>query len=390
MIHFVQGSVTPQFEPVRAAFLKLWQHHEVGASLCVYFRGEKVVDLWGGWQDINRSKTWHADTLVNIYSTTKGVAALALGHLHATGAFAYSDPVNLYWPEFAQNAKGEISIGMLLSHQAGLSGFSQNLLVSDLYQTQKLTNLLAGAEPSWIPGTQSGYHVVTWGFLAGEILRRITGKTLGCYLREHITQPLGADCHLGLLTRDLDRCADLIGPNRASRGNQPFTGDEPSALTTPVSESRKALRQQAQQNPIIRPFKDACSTAWRQAEIPASNGHATAEGLARLYAYALEKRTAEVGGFGLDQACRRAVTDQTDLILGQTIERSQGGFILNPGAGFGPSRSAFGHNGAGGSSAFADPEQEIAFAYVMNQMHPNGSAPRAPRLADCFYECLHD
>ena len=387
MTQFIEGTVTPQFEPMRAAFFELWQHYEVGASLCVYLKGEKVVDLWGGWQDLARTKTWKPDTLVNIYSTTKGLAALALGHLHATGAFAYTDPVSFYWPEFAQRGKANISIGMLLSHQAGLSGFSERLVISDLYDTQKLTNLLASAEPSWMPGAQSGYHVVTWGFLAGEILRRVSGKTIGCYLREEITLPLGADCHLGLNVSDLHRCADLIGPNHANVHNVPLV-NKPNAVDLPVLEPVATLRRQAQQNPIIRPFKDACSNAWRQAEIPASNGHATAEGLARLYCHALQTKRAKIGGFGLNQACKKAVTGQTDLILQQNIERSQGGFILNPNAGFGPSPEAFGHNGAGGSSAFADPLREVAFAYVMNQMQPNGATPRAPKLAECFYSCL--
>ena len=387
MTHFIKGTVTPQFEPLRTAFLDLWQRYEVGASLCVYLEGEKVVDLWGGWQDLGRTKPWNSDTLVNVYSTTKGLAALALGHLHATGAFTYTDPVSLYWPEFAQKGKANISIGMLLSHQAGLSGFSEQLVISDLYDTQKLTTLLASAAPSWIPGTQSGYHVVTWGFLAGEILRRISGKTIGRYLLEEITQPLGADCHLGLNLSDLDRCADLIGPNHASVHNETFV-DKPNPLNSTEMEPARTLKRQAQQNPIIRPFKDACSHAWRLAEIPASNGHATAEGLARLYSHALQTTRAKMGGFGLNQACKRAVTGQTDLILEQTIERSQGGFILNPNAGFGPSPEAFGHNGAGGSSAFADPKREVAFAYVMNQMQPSGAAPRAPQLAECFYACL--
>jgi len=378
----ITGYIDPQFTPVRDAFAALWQQAEVGASLCIYLHDRKVVHLWGGFADLAQTRPWTPETLVNVYSTTKGIAALALAHLAGTGAFNYQDSVAKHWPEFATQGKGAITIGEVLSHQAGLCAFDRAITIADLYDFEAMVALLAGAKPAWEPGSKAGYHAVTWGFLAGALLRKITGKTLGHYIQAHLCTPMLADFHLGLDPKAHPRCADLIGPNHALNKGIALTPLVQNARPIP----RTALAIRTQENPVIRPFKDACSGAWRQAEIPASNGHATAEGLAKLYQGALNKTL-----INLDvrqQACVRVVSDQQDLILNQVIERSQGGFILNPNAGFGPNQHAFGHNGAGGSSAFADPESGVAFAYVMNQMQPAQTQPRAPKLAEVFFNCL--
>lgn len=378
----ISGYTDSQFTPVRDAFANLWDGPEVGASLCIYWHDKKVVHLWGGFADLAQTRPWTRDTLVNVYSTTKGIAALALAHLAETRAFNYQDPVSDYWPAFAAEGKGAITINQLLSHQAGLCAFEQDLVVADLYDWDAMVAALARGKPAWTPGLHAGYHSISWGFLAGALCHSITGKTLGQYIQAHLCTPTEADFHLGLDPKAHGRCADLIGPNHArnERAGR-ITGRQPA---TAMPRSDLAIR--TQENPIIRPYQDACSSAWRQAEIPASNGHATAEGLAKLYRGALNKTliTEETR----QQACARSVSQQQDLVLNQVIERSQGGFILNPGAGFGPNQQAFGHNGAGGSSAFADPESQVAFAYVMNQMQPDRTQPRAPNLAEVFFNCL--
>ena len=378
----ITGYTDPQFTPVRDAFAALWDGPEVGASLCIYVQDQKVVHLWGGFADLAQTRPWTPDTLVNVYSTTKGIVALALAHLAGTGAFNYQDPVSQYWPAFAAHDKGAITINELLSHQAGLCAFEQDLLVADLYDWNAIVASLAGAKPAWEPGHRSGYHSISWGFLAGALCRNLTGQTLGEYIQTHLCTLTGADFHLGLDPKAHRRCADLIGPNRARNQRADLAPVRQPARAVPRSD----LAIRTQENPIIRPYQDACSSAWRQAEIPASNGHATAEGLAKLYQGALNKTL--IKEETRQQACIRTVSNQPDLILNQFIERSQGGFILNPDAGFGPNQLAFGHNGAGGSSAFADPEAQVAFAYVMNQMQPEGTQPRAPKLAEVFFSCL--
>jgi len=378
----ITGYTDSQFTPVRDAFAELWDGPEVGASLCIYVQDQKVVHLWGGFTDLAQTRPWTPDTLVNIYSTTKGITALALAHLAGTGAFNYQDPVSKYWPEFAADDKGAITISELLSHQAGLCAFEQNLMVADLYDWNAIVASLARAKPAWEPGSRAGYHSISWGFLAGALCRKITGKTLGQYIQTHLCTPTGADFYIGLDPKAHDRCADLIGPNHARNQRADLTPAKQPASAA----ARSDLAIRTQENPIIRPYQDACSSAWRQAEIPASNGHATAEGLAKLYQGALNEKL--ITEAARHQACTRTVSKQQDLILNQFIERSQGGFILNPGAGFGPNQLAFGHNGAGGSTAFADPESQVAFAYVMNQMQPEQTKPRGPNLAEVFFNCL--
>jgi len=374
------GTSDARFTRVKEAFTELWQGPEVGASLCIFLEGKKVVDLWGGWQDRARTRDWTPDTLVNIYSTTKGIVALALAKLVNEDLLAYDEVVGRYWPEFNQNGKAGITVGQLLSHQAGLCAFDQPLAVTDLYNWQSRVERLAAAAPKWPPGSAAGYHSITWGFLAGELIRRVTGELPGHYLRKHLAEPHKADCHIGLSARAQAQCADLIGPNHAL-GATPAT---PSG----IKKSRTPLVTLTQDNPRIRPFADACSADWRRAEIPASNGHASARGLATLYQAALSQHAQFVRTDTLQTAITTAVEDKTDLILQTKIKRSQGGFILNEGAGYGPDPRAFGHNGTGGSSAFAALSPQVAFAYVPNQMLPEGLTPRAPRLADLFYDCL--
>ena len=374
------GRVDKQFQPVKEAFQALWRDHEVGAGLCIYLEGINVVDLWGGWQDRARTKLWEENTLVNIYSTSKGLIAFALARLVHTGQLDYKHRVSEYWPEFGVAGKAEITVAELLSHQAGLCAFDTPIAVGDLYRWSDIIGHLTAAKPRWKPGSQAGYHPITWGFLAGEIIRRITGMSAGSFLKTAITTPLQADCYIGLSPQDQRRCADLIGPNHVK------TGHPPSTATT--RSDQHPLVRETQENPVIRPYADACSAAWRSAEIPASNGHATAKGLAKVYRAALLGTHDFIGKAALSSAVQLAVSDQSDLILGTRMNRSQGGFIKNPNAGYGPQPNAFGHNGTGGSSAFADPDAGVSFAYVANQMHPEGHAPRAPRLAEVFFDCL--
>ncbi len=378
----VQGEVSVGFEPVREAFVSNWQRVEVGAGLTVYHGENKVVDLWGGTRDPAGTRSWQKDTLVNVYSTTKGLATIAIGVLADRGQLDFEARVVDYWPEFGAEGKGDVTVAQLLSHQAGLCGVTRKLSVEDLYDWEKMVSLLAAQKPLWELGTAVGYHAITWGYLPGELVRRITGRTLGQYFREEVARPLAADCYIGLPDSEMDRVADMIGPNRARV--------RPEPPQTPAEKPE--LYSVALENPLIRPYKDACSTAWRKAEIAAANGHASARGLAR--AYAPMACGGEWNGVriiseaGIESVTRREVGDQIDLATGVSMRRSRG-FILNTAGAYGPSERSFGHAGAGGSLGFADPVHHIAFGYAMNQMEPDvGATPRSRILVDAVYRCL--
>lgn len=365
----IQGYCDPQLESVRQTFAELWDDIEVGASMTVYCDGQPVINLWGGHADSGESKPWQQDTLVNVYSTTKGIMALAIAMLVNEGRLVYEAPVSQYWPEFGAEEKFDVTVEQLLSHQAGLPGFDPPITVEELYNWQQMVFNLASQQPKWPPGTAFGYHAITWGFLAGEVIRRVTDLTPGEYVKKNITVPFEADVHIGLLAEHHQRCADLVGPNRARKtlperhfpdGQKFSTGD-----------------------PVITPYGHACSSIFRSAEIPASNGHATAMGLARCYNAALHNLlfTEET----LLSATTEVTQGETDLVQAQPLRRSRGGFLLNsPDCFMGPSKQAFGHSGTGGSTAFADPENNIAFAYVMNQLHTNGPL-RSRKIIDSLY-----
>jgi CubicO group peptidase (beta-lactamase class C family) len=388
----IAGSVIAQFMPVRDVFADLWHKSEIGAGLSVYYQGQKVVDLWGGWMDRGKSEPWHQNTLVNIYSTTKGLASLAIAILFDEGLIDYDQKVAHYWPEFGVAGKADITVAQLMSHQAGLSGISQTITVEDLCDWEKMTRLLALQAPLWEPGTKAGYHAITWGYFPGELVRRITGQTLGQYFFEKVARPLNVDCYIGLADQHHARCATLNGPNHAPTTDQ-NTGNSKTQIGTGIAASSSELFRSAQQNPIIRPFTDACSTPWRRAEIAAANGHATATGIAKIYAALANEGelngTRIISSLALTQALKVEVEGIEDLVLGHQIRRARG-FILNTGSAFGPNPRSFGHNGAGGSTGYADPDLNLAVSYVMNQMQTNDGVekPRVETLNNVIYSCI--
>src|SRR5208282_5387074 len=198
----IEGQCDPRFEKVRAAFAANFESRgEVGAATAVMLNGRPVVDLWGGHMEKERTRPWTRDTLVNVYSTTKGLTAIYAHRLVDAGALDLDAPVATYWPEFAQAGKEKIPVRFLLSHRAGLPAVRKLLDDDALFNWNKMTMALAEQEPWWEPGTRHGYHALTFGWLVGEVIRRITGKTLGTYFREEIAQPLGLDCHIGLDAR---------------------------------------------------------------------------------------------------------------------------------------------------------------------------------------------
>jgi CubicO group peptidase (beta-lactamase class C family) len=379
----VHGLTAAGFERVREVFERNFTDDiEVGASFSAVLDGMTVVDLWGGWQDRACTRPWVEDTLVNVYSTTKGVASIAFATLVEDGLIAYEAPVHDYWPEL-RAARDGLTVGQLLSHQGGLCGLRESVTVADLYDWDGMIRRLEAEEPHWEPGTAAGYHAVLWGYFPGELARRLTGKTLGRLLAERVAGPLHADCFLGLPASEHGRVADLIGPNHARR--QPDLSSL-AGLTLP------ALYGVALQNPSIRPWQDACSAPWRSAEIAAANGQANARGIARIYGAVA--RGGELEGVRIlspETIAAMTVEEvgaQDDLVLGRPMRRARG-VMLNTLGQYGPNPASYGHAGAGGSVGFADPARKLGVGYAMNQMQPGiETDTRGGRLVAALYACL--
>ena len=375
----IQGSVAPGFEWVADCFAANFERQdgyaELGASFAAY-RGEQLVaDLYGGWRDAARTIPWTGDTLVNIWSATKGVTALEVAVLVDRGRLDYAAPVARYWPEFAENGKAAVTVSQLLSHQAGLPGFVDPTPVTDFYNWETVTTRLARQAPMWTPGEKNAYHAMTYGFLAGELVRRASGMSVGQFLAREVAGPLQADVWIGLPESEEGRVAPLVAsPNQA-----------PFDLDAIPPEARAGVT-----NPDMKPTLPN-DRAWRAAEIPAGNGHATALGLARLYAMAANGGTFE--GVTLMRpatiaALNTVQTERVDLGVG-IAPRWRNGVAGSVGAMFGPNPEAFGHPGWGGSFGSADAENHIALGYVLNQMGDRAIGdPRGTDLANAVYACL--
>jgi len=376
----VTGHVAPGFEPVReqfaANFLRDDHCREVGAALSVY-QGERcVVDLWGGHADAARMHPWRKDTLVNVYSTTKGIAAACVAILVDRGALSYDATVASVWPEFAQNGKQHVTIAQLLSHQAGLPAFDDPTSLPDLYDWHARCAALARQKPRWTPGEKTAYHPITFGFLAGEIVRRASGLSIGEFLQKELALPLEADVFIGLEPALDRRVAELLAPKNLV---------DPSGLPV-IEETRGSVT-----NPMLHP-QQAMTSEFRRAELPALNGHASADGIARIYAMLANngpfQRRRLLSAATVD-VMARVRSDRLDLTLGMPVGWAAGVVLNGTTTFFGPNPRTFGHSGWGGSFGCADREQQLAIGYVCNQMGPDlvGDV-RARELCAAIYGCL--
>ena len=371
----IHGLCPQRFAGVRAAFEDNFATgQELGARFSLVQRGELVVDLWAGFADRQRTKAFDETTLTPVFSTTKAIAALLIARLVDAGKLDYAQPVADVWPEFAQAGKAAITIEQVMSHQEGLSGFPDEMEPSLWFDWDAICAKLAAMAPLWPPGTASGYHPITFGYLAGEIFRRVDGRTMGTALREDLARPFGLDLWIGLPDAEHGRVADLQRPNGLPNFGE-INAATKAAFLTPWSSP--AGRGQAE---------------WRRIEIPSANGHATAPALARL-----------IGALANDGWLDGETILSPALIAEASRERIHGQdlvlpFVMSWGAGFmrnsavkvwGPGEQTFGHSGWGGSCAFADPETGLAGAYVMNKQSTDliGDA-RAKRLIEAAYAAL--
>ncbi|MEU2789395.1 serine hydrolase domain-containing protein [Streptomyces sp. NPDC007100] len=384
----VQGICAPGFEGVRGEFERNFaERGEVGAAVAVTLDGEFVVDLWGGYADAGGARPWQRDTLVNVYSTSKGMTALCAHLLADRGELDLDAPVARYWPEFAQAGKADVPVRWLLSHRAGLVGPRERLTPEDVYDWEKTCAALAATEPWWEPGSAQGYHAVSFGFLVGEVVRRITGVSLGTFLRTEITGPLGADLYIGTPAEEHARCAQLIGPDGGGTLDGAIAGLPEGPVRSLDSHPMAAFALAMNHLPL----GDVNSAACRSAEIPAGNANATARGLAAVY------RALAGGGLvgpGTLAAMREPQSrpGETDLVLGGIVSKDlpfawATGYMVNSAGYFGTNPAAFGHGGAGGSLAFADPENRLSYAYTMNKFGggTSGGDLRNLALVDAVY-----
>jgi CubicO group peptidase (beta-lactamase class C family) len=368
----VQGFAREQYAPVRAAFANnLASGVDVGAALCVTVEGETVVDVWGGYADSAAVRPWHRDTIVNVYSTTKTVTALIALLLADRGELDFDAPVARYWPEFAANGKHGVKVSHLMSHSAGLPGWQQPMRTEDLYDWEKATTLLAAQATEWEPGTASGYHALTQGYLIGEVVRRITGRSLGTVLRDEIAGPLHADFHIGLPASEESRVADLIPP----------PDGPPPRLTATDLQARVAA------NPAPQ-ISQVNSRAWRGAEIPAAGGTGNARSVAQLHAILANGGIVNGRRFMSEDGCRRALDLQVsgrDLILDMPLRFGMG-FAL--GDHLMPNANTLYWGGYGGSLAIIDLDAHTTFCYVMNKMSGTATDLRGLGLAMAMWEAM--
>lgn len=371
----IGGFCPPRFEAVRAAFAANFaEGTELGARWCLAIEGEIVVDLWGGFADRAQTRLFDADTLTPVFSTTKAVAALMVARLVGERRLAYGQRVAEIWPEFGQAGKDQVTVEQAMSHQAGLCGLAEPMDPALWLDWDAICGRLAAMAPLWPPGSASGYHPVTFGYLAGEIFRRVDGRTIGTALARDVATPLGLDLWIGLPEAQDHRLAEVRRPPA-----MPDLGE--------ITEPRRLAFLTKWASPDARG-----SAAWRRAEIPSANGHATAAALARLMAAmacdGMAGRRAVLAPGAAARAARERIAGP-DLVLPRVMSWGAG-FMRSAGSGlYGPGTQTIGHSGWGGSCAFADPERRLSGAYVMNrQSAALIDDPRARRLIEASYASI--
>jgi CubicO group peptidase (beta-lactamase class C family) len=376
----IGGWCDPRFAALCEAFAANFaERGETGAAVCLSVGGTTVADLWGG---VAGSGPWQRDTLVNVFSVGKGLIAACAARLIGRQQLDPDAPVARYWPEFGAAGKGAVTLRQLLSHQAGLPALRAPLPRGSMLDSRLMVTALAAEQPWWPPGPGHGYHVNTFGFLAGEVIRRVTGSSVGAMLRDGIAGPLGADVHIGLPAAEHGRVADFDWPDPEAVIPLQAAGLPPDLLM---------IRNAYANPPDLSGVGVVNTRAWRCAEVPSANAHASAAGIARVYA-ALAGGGAVDGVRVIDPgALADAVTQQVngeDLVLVRPSRFGLGFQLTQPERPFGPGSGGFGHFGAGGSIGFCDPDAGVAFGYVTSQMGPRWQNPRNRALINAIFTCL--
>lgn len=369
----LSARVAPGFEPVIDAFAgNFAEGLETGAGFAAWIGDDLVVDLTGGFADRATSRPWTKDTIVPVYSVSKGISALVIARLVSDGLIDYDTPLAYYWPDFGAHGKDRVTVAEALSHQAGVPGFAEPIDPALWLDPPALSARLAEEPPQWTPGAGSGYHPLNWGYLAGELVRRVSGRSLGTILQEDICAPLGLDFRIGTPASEHERVAELKRPTAFPELGELNAHKRAAFLTKWAAPDRGGA-------------------IWREIEIPSANGHGTAAAVARLYgAYANQGQIGTTRLFDADTyaALTRERCRGLDRVL--PFDMSFGaGIMRNVTGAFGPNPDTLGHSGWGGSAAFGDPDQQLSAAYVMNrQSNILLGDPRPGRLVAALYGCL--
>ena len=389
------GWTAPGFEGVRDAFdTNFADGAEVGAAFSAYHRGQKVVDVWGGIADQASGRAWEEDTIIPVFSTTKGMTAICANQLAQQGRLDTDAPVATYWPEFAANGKADIPVSYLLSHQAGLAWIDGTMTAEEALSWDPVVEALANQAPAWEPGSQHGYHATTYGWLVGEVIRRVAERSVGTYLAEEVAGPLDLDLWIGLPEAEEHRVAMLISMIPAGISADDLAGESENPLVqmmqaflgpdTPLGKALFAPGGALADQDIWN------SRAMHAAEVPAANGICDARSLARLYAATV----GEVDGIRLltPEQLAKATTQLTEgpnkVLMDMDIQFGLG-FMLHAGMIPLGGPKSFGHFGAGGSVGWADPEAELGFGYVMNRMDLGLAGDlRSFNLVNACYEAI--
>lgn len=375
----MEGSCDPAFTGVREAFAANFaERGELGASVSVFVEGRRVVDLWGGWADGARTRPWQPDTLVNFYSVGKALVSLLLLRQVDAGRIELDEPVSRVWPEFEAAGKGSVTVREAMSHRAGVPAIAERLTNEDLWDFDRMTQALAAAPPWWEPGSRHAYHTNTFGHLVGELVRRTSGRSPGADLAE-LAASLDADVWFGLPGSEHGRCADVIW--------------ETAGLELPAWELLDALEGDQRMtymgyfNPPGYASMGVVNTPeWRSAQIPSTNGHGTAAGVASIYRALIEPERL-LSPELLAEATRAQSTGWCPT-LQQDVSFGLGFQPWTDHRPFGRNAGGFGHYGTGGSLGFADPTAGVAFGYLMNGVEPGWRTDRNGALVDAVYAAL--
>ena len=373
---------------MRRAFTQNFvQGKEIGAAVAAWVDGELVVNLWAGTADEAGTKPWQVDTLSTVLSGTKGLTSTCVHQLVERGDLDLNAPVARYWPEFAQAGKGDITLGMVMSHRSGVIGPRQRMDWTQVTDWDLVCERLAAAEPWWEPGTAQGYHMTTFGFILGEVFRRVTGNTVGQYLRTEIAEPLGAEIHIGLPRTEQHRCADRVAKPHI---RQMLADVNAPGYPTSLAEHPKAGLAVSMG---FAPDDEVGSNdldLWRELEFPGTNGQVSALGLATFYNALAQEKLLSRKHMDLIRVCQGGL--ESDLVLGPRVaDHGWGlGYMLNQRGVNGPNPSIFGHGGLGGSFGFVDLENRIGYAYVMNRFDPTkaNADPRSVVMSNEIYAVL--
>jgi CubicO group peptidase (beta-lactamase class C family) len=379
----VRGTCDPAFRSVGEAFAANFEDGEVGAACSVTVDGQTVVDVWGGWADTHHRREWAQDTLVNAFSVGKPLVALRLLQLAEHGRARLDAPADRYWPELVAGQAGA-TVQDILCHRAGVPAIREPLTNDALWSWAAICSAIAATDPWWEPGTRHAYHTNTYGHLVGEVARRIDGRLPGAWLREDIAGPLDADLVWGLTPAERARCADIVWELDIVAGI--------AWLSASAATAEQRMIALGYSNPPGYSGAGVVnSTQWRATQVPSTNLHATARGVARLYT-ALAAGGAVDGTTVLDQGLLAEATSAQSEGWCPVLERDAtfglGFQPTRPDRPFGPNPGSFGHFGTGGALGFADAEARVGFGYVMNAVRPRWQSPRNRALVDALYDCL--